>query len=40
MGNKHAWKHGGYSAEAQERRQELRQLLREARQFLTEQDEI
>ncbi|MEA4858328.1 MAG: HGGxSTG domain-containing protein [Solidesulfovibrio sp.] len=40
VGNKNAWKHGDYSAQAQERRREMRQLLREARQFLAEQDEI
>jgi uncharacterized protein YjcR len=39
-GNRNAWKHGGYSVEAQAERRELRQLLREAQAFLAEQGEI
>ena len=39
-GNRNAWKHGGYSAEAQEERREMRQLLREARDFLDDMDEL
>jgi len=39
-GNRNAWKHGGYSAEALEERRQLRQLLREAQEFLAEQGEI
>ena len=39
-GNRNAWKHGGYSTEAQEERRELRQLLREARDFLDDMDEL
>lgn len=39
-GNRNAWKHGGYCAEAQAQRRELRQLLREARQALDELDEL
>ncbi|WP_419187166.1 HGGxSTG domain-containing protein [Solidesulfovibrio carbinoliphilus] len=39
-GNRNAWKHGGYSVEAQGHRQELRQLLREARQALDDMEEM
>jgi len=39
-GNRNAWKHGGYSAEAQAERRELRQLLREARDFLDDLEEL
>ena len=39
-GNRNAWKHGGYSAEAQAERRELRQLLREAREALADLDNL
>jgi uncharacterized protein YjcR len=39
-GNRNACKHGGYSAEAQAQRRELRQLLREARDALADLDNL
>ena len=38
-GNKNAQKHGGYSREQLEKRARLRELLREANQFVSELSE-